>query len=127
MEYTLSRKMEHLKSSAVRDILKLTQGQSIISFAGGLPAEDLFPVEAVAEAAERVFFALLLRLAQQAYGRLVPEMHDEVGAAGDFRSCLPRGLGIAVAELGAHVLAADEGRVADDELGFRHGARRGFS
>src|SRR5690606_5149330 len=46
-----------LKSSAVRDILKLTQGQDMISFAGGLPAEELFPVQAVREAADRVFAA----------------------------------------------------------------------
>jgi 2-aminoadipate transaminase len=55
MEYRFSSKMEQLKSSAVRDILKLTQGQEIISFAGGLPAEELFPLDAVREAAERVF------------------------------------------------------------------------
>jgi len=34
--------------------LKLTQGKSIISFAGGLPAEEFFPLEAVGEAFERV-------------------------------------------------------------------------
>ena len=44
-----------MKPSAVREILKLTQGQSIISFAGGLPAEELFPAQAVKEAFERVF------------------------------------------------------------------------
>jgi 2-aminoadipate transaminase len=55
MNYRFSNKMEQLQSSAVRDILKLTQGQEIISFAGGLPAEELFPLEAVREAAERVF------------------------------------------------------------------------
>jgi 2-aminoadipate transaminase len=55
MEYTFSKSMEHFKSSAVRDILKLTQGKSIISFAGGLPAEELFPVEAVRDAFDRVF------------------------------------------------------------------------
>jgi 2-aminoadipate transaminase len=55
MEYTFSSSMQHFKSSAVRDILKLTQGKSIISFAGGLPAEELFPVEAVRDAFDRVF------------------------------------------------------------------------
>ncbi len=43
----------HLGSSAVRDILKVTQGKDIISLAGGLPAEDLFPVEAVRDAYNR--------------------------------------------------------------------------
>lgn len=57
MEYRFSNKVSQLKSSAVRDILKLTQGQDMISFAGGLPAEELFPVDAVREAANRVFSA----------------------------------------------------------------------
>lgn len=44
----------HLGSSAVRDILKITQGKDIISLAGGLPAEELFPAEAIREAYNRV-------------------------------------------------------------------------
>ncbi|MGG4035545.1 PLP-dependent aminotransferase family protein [Paenibacillus cisolokensis] len=55
MNYQFAGRMQQLKSSAVRDILKLTQGREIISFAGGLPAEELFPLEAVREAADRVF------------------------------------------------------------------------
>ncbi|MEK3884149.1 PLP-dependent aminotransferase family protein [Paenibacillus sp. PL2-23] len=55
MEYRFSTSVSQLKSSAVRDILKLTQGKDMISFAGGLPAEELFPVEAVRAAADSVF------------------------------------------------------------------------
>lgn len=55
VEYRFSNHVERLQSSAVRDILKLTQGKEIISFAGGLPAEELFPIDAVREASERVF------------------------------------------------------------------------
>ena len=55
MNLRFSAMTERLTSSAVRDILKLTQGGGIISFAGGLPAESLFPMEAVREAYERVF------------------------------------------------------------------------
>ncbi|MBK8028455.1 MAG: PLP-dependent aminotransferase family protein [Chloroflexi bacterium] len=40
--------------STIREILKLTQRPDIISFAGGLPAPELFPVERVKEAADRV-------------------------------------------------------------------------
>jgi 2-aminoadipate transaminase len=57
VDYRFSGNVERLQSSAVRDILKLTQGKEIISFAGGLPAEELFPLEAVHEAADRVFAA----------------------------------------------------------------------
>ncbi|MFC4775657.1 PLP-dependent aminotransferase family protein [Paenibacillus sp. GCM10023252] len=55
MDYRFSPRVAALKSSAVRDILKLTQGKDMISFAGGLPAEELFPVEALKEASLRMF------------------------------------------------------------------------
>jgi 2-aminoadipate transaminase len=54
MNYRYSARMGTFSSSAVRDILKLTQGDAIISFAGGLPAEEHFPVQAVGEAFRRV-------------------------------------------------------------------------
>lgn len=58
MDYRFSTQVSQLKSSVVRDILKLaSQGGDLISFAGGLPAEELFPVQAVSEAAQRVFRA----------------------------------------------------------------------
>jgi 2-aminoadipate transaminase len=43
-----------LKSSAIRDILKLTQRKGMISFAGGLPAPELFPLQEIKYAADRV-------------------------------------------------------------------------
>lgn len=55
MEYRFSSTMDSFKSSAVREILKLTQGKSIISLAGGLPNEQYFPIEAVRDAFSRVF------------------------------------------------------------------------
>lgn len=55
MNFRFSSRVSQLQSSAVRDILKLTQGRDMISFAGGLPAEELFPIEAVRAAADRVF------------------------------------------------------------------------
>jgi 2-aminoadipate transaminase len=42
-----------LRSSAIRDLLKLTQDPEIISFAGGLPAAETFPLPEVAAAAQR--------------------------------------------------------------------------
>jgi 2-aminoadipate transaminase len=42
--------MSRVKSSAVRDILKVAERPDILSFAGGLPAPELFPVEAIARA-----------------------------------------------------------------------------
>lgn len=47
MEYNFARRMEHLKASEIREILKVTERPEIISFAGGLPAPELFPVEEI--------------------------------------------------------------------------------
>jgi len=55
MNYSFSQSVDSLKSSAVREILKLTQGDSVISFAGGLPAEEFFPINEMKEAFNRVF------------------------------------------------------------------------
>jgi len=43
-----------LEDSVIREILKVTQEPGIISFAGGLPAPELFPVERIKEATARV-------------------------------------------------------------------------
>lgn len=43
-----------VKSSAIRELLKLTQKPEIISFAGGLPAGEIFPTERFAEACKKV-------------------------------------------------------------------------
>ena len=43
-----------IKSSAIRELLKFTQKPEIISFAGGLPAPDVFPTERFREACNKV-------------------------------------------------------------------------
>ena len=43
-----------VKSSVIRELLKLTQRPEVISFAGGLPAPELFPIERFQEACHRV-------------------------------------------------------------------------
>ena len=45
---------DKIGSSAIRELLKLTSLPDVISFAGGLPAPDLFPIERFKEAAEVV-------------------------------------------------------------------------
>ncbi len=54
MTWTLARRAERLEPSSIREILKLTERPGIISLAGGLPAPESFPVEAMAEASARV-------------------------------------------------------------------------
>lgn len=43
----LSSAAQSMTSSAIREILKITQRPEVISFAGGLPAPELFPVEEI--------------------------------------------------------------------------------
>lgn len=45
---------KNLKSSTIRELLKITQKPEVISFAGGLPAPDVFPVDRFQEACRRV-------------------------------------------------------------------------
>ncbi|MEQ8176585.1 MAG: PLP-dependent aminotransferase family protein [Syntrophomonadaceae bacterium] len=47
MEFKYARRMGHLQASEIREILKVTERPDIISFAGGLPAPELFPVEEI--------------------------------------------------------------------------------
>ena len=44
----------NMGSSAIRELLKLTQQPDLISFAGGLPAPEMFPIEQVRAAADTV-------------------------------------------------------------------------
>ncbi len=46
----LARRMSRMPPSAVREILKVAEQPDVLSFAGGLPAPELFPIEAIAEA-----------------------------------------------------------------------------
>jgi 2-aminoadipate transaminase len=46
--------MDEVRVSTIREILKVTEQPEIISFAGGLPAPELFPVDDVLHATERV-------------------------------------------------------------------------
>jgi len=46
----MALRMADMPPSAVREILKVAERPDILSFAGGLPAPELFPVEAIAQA-----------------------------------------------------------------------------
>jgi 2-aminoadipate transaminase len=50
----MARRAERLNPSTIREILKLTERPGIVSLAGGLPAADTFPVQAMQEATARV-------------------------------------------------------------------------
>ena len=53
-ESRYAQRTQRMGSSAIRELLKLTEKPDIISFGGGLPAPDVFPVEDFAAACDRV-------------------------------------------------------------------------
>jgi 2-aminoadipate transaminase len=53
-DHRYAQRTQRMGSSAIRELLKLTERPDVISFAGGLPAPDVFPVEAFKAACDRV-------------------------------------------------------------------------
>ena len=49
MRMKFANRIDSLRASDIREILKITQRAEVISFAGGLPAPELFPVEEMKE------------------------------------------------------------------------------
>ncbi len=54
MSLRYADRMNNIKASEIRELLKLTQRPEVISFAGGLPAPELFPIEEMKKAAIKV-------------------------------------------------------------------------
>jgi 2-aminoadipate transaminase len=50
----LARRVGRLRPSTIREMLKVTQDPAVISFGGGLPAAELFPVDDISAAQDRV-------------------------------------------------------------------------
>ena len=73
--FRLAARARGMNPSVIREILKVTDRPGIISFAGGLPSPDTFPVAAMREACERVLRdtprEALQYSASEGYGPLV--------------------------------------------------------
>ena len=54
MAIQFAKRMGRIKASEIREILKLTERPEVISFAGGLPAPELFPIEEMKKVAVKV-------------------------------------------------------------------------
>ena len=54
IQWRFSERANQLQSSFIREILKITQRPEIISFAGGLPSPETFPVEQMKTAFDKV-------------------------------------------------------------------------
>ncbi len=52
--YRYAQRTQRMSSSAIRELLKLTEQPDMISFGGGMPAPELFPVAEIADATARV-------------------------------------------------------------------------
>jgi 2-aminoadipate transaminase len=53
-DHRYAQRTQRMTSSAIRELLKLTEKPDIISFGGGMPAPEVFPVEEFTSACERV-------------------------------------------------------------------------
>ncbi|HRN17905.1 MAG: PLP-dependent aminotransferase family protein [Trueperaceae bacterium] len=72
----LSTRVKGVTSSAIREILKVANQPDIISFAGGLPAPDYFPIEAMRVAADRVLSQRGRSALQYGATEGVPELRE---------------------------------------------------
>lgn len=54
MKWQMAQRAEKMNPSVIREILKVTEKPGIISFAGGLPSPQTFPIDAMREASGRV-------------------------------------------------------------------------
>ena len=84
--WQLARRAERLEPSVIREILKVTERPGIISLAGGLPAPESFPVEAMREACVRVLTdtprEALQYAASEGYGPLRDWVAAQLGTQG---------------------------------------------
>ena len=53
-DHRFAQRTQRMGSSAIRELLKLTEQPDIISFGGGMPAPDVFPIEQFREACDTV-------------------------------------------------------------------------
>lgn len=53
-EHRFAQRTQRMTSSAIRELLKLTEKPDIISFGGGMPAPEVFPIKEFEEACVRV-------------------------------------------------------------------------
>jgi len=68
----------HLRASTIREMLKVTQQPDVISFGGGLPAPELFPTDAIADATRRVMERRGAAALQYSVTEGIPEMRQWV-------------------------------------------------
>ena len=78
MEYKFASRMERMKASEIRELLKLTARPGIISFAGGLPAPELFPVKEIAQVSHDLVLKEGQKLLQYATTEGRPALREKI-------------------------------------------------
>lgn len=71
-----AKRTGQMKRSTVREILKLTSQPDVISFAGGLPAPELFPIERIQQAADTVLSERGREVLQYSTSEGMPELRE---------------------------------------------------
>lgn len=74
-----ARRMHKAQRSFIREILKVTANPEIISFAGGLPGPDCFPVDEIREATNRVLREAGVTALQYSTSEGYPPLREWVG------------------------------------------------
>ncbi len=74
--HRFAQRTQRTHRTAVREILKLANQPGIISFAGGMPAPELFPVEAIRTVTDRVLRDHGPKVLQYAETEGIPELRD---------------------------------------------------
>ena len=78
--------MNAMKPSSIREMLKMTERPDVISFAGGLPAPELFPVEHIRAAAERVLGECGAKAFQYGVSEGIAPLREQIAAEMSRRS-----------------------------------------
>lgn len=76
--WPLASRTDHMVPSAVREILKVTQQPGVLSLAGGLPSPEAFPLQALAQASERVWASQGAQAMQYATSEGLPALREWV-------------------------------------------------
>lgn len=76
--WNFSPHVVELESSIIREILKISSEPGVISFAGGLPAPDMFPLEIIKEAAVKVIVEHKSNSLQYTYSSGIPLLREAI-------------------------------------------------
>lgn len=54
MTFKFAARMNNIRASTIREVLKLTERPEVISFGGGMPAAEFFPIDEMKEVTLKV-------------------------------------------------------------------------